>query len=483
MYLRIALILITAGFLSGCKKFVSQDAPYTSVNSANVYQTDASAASVLTGIYAKLSTTASVSAGIQSVSYFAGLSADEFTLWSGIIDPIQINCYKNSQSSQSTVDMWSSIYQYVFDCNAAIQGINASTTLTPAVKSQLLGEAKFMRAFFYFYLVNFYGDAPLILSTQYTETAIVPRTPAAQLYQQIVQDLKDATGLLSPSYLDASIIKATTERTRPTKWAANALLARTYLYTNDYSDAEAQAGLVIADSPQYKLSSLAGVFLKNSSEAIWQLQPVVAGYNTWDAREFIIPSTGLSTGVPVYLSNRLLNAFDSADQRKSNWINNVTLSGTKYYYPFKYKVNVLNNLITNSNSGMTEYTMVLRLAEQYLIRAEARAQQGNISGTSGAIADLNVIRMRAGLPVYAGAPDKDSVLAAIMHERRVELFTEWGHRWFDLKRTSSADSVMGGVSGACQAKGGNWVSTDILFPIIAAQLQANPDLVQNPGYQ
>jgi len=126
---------------------------------------------------------------------------------------------------------------------------------------------------------------------------------------------------------------------------------------------------------------------------------------------------------------------------------------------------------------MTEYTMVLRLAEQYLIRAEARAQQNNLSAAQS---DLNVIRTRAALsPTTANT--QSTLLTAILHERQVELFSEWGHRWFDIKRTGNVDAVMGN-GGACAAKGGVWNTNWQLYPIIQLQLQLNPALVQNSGY-
>ena len=116
--------------------------------------------------------------------------------------------------------------------------------------------------------------------------------------------------------------------------------------------------------------------------------------------------------------------------------------------------------------------MVLRLAEQYLIRAEARAQQNNISGSQS---DLNLIRNRAGL-VNTAANDKTALLTAIEHERQVELFTEWGHRWLDLKRTNRADAVLGPI------KAPNWQPTDMLYPIPQTQIANDPNVHQNPGY-
>jgi hypothetical protein len=121
--------------------------------------------------------------------------------------------------------------------------------------------------------------------------------------------------------------------------------------------------------------------------------------------------------------------------------------------------------------------MVLRLAEQFLIHAEAKVQEGDIPAAS---LDLNVIRNRAGLPNYTGQSDQPSMLAAIGHERQVELFTEWGDRWFNLIRTGRIDSVMSVVA---PQKNTMWSSHDqSLYPLPATELLNDPNLHQNQGY-
>jgi len=158
-----------------------------------------------------------------------------------------------------------------------------------------------------------------------------------------------------------------------------------------------------------------------------------------------------------------------------NWINVNTVNGKSYYYPYKYKA-TSTPLVNNVYAPPTEYLMVMRLAEQYLIRAEARAQQNNIGAAQS---DLNIIRKRAGLSITT-ANDKNSLLTAIWHERQIELFSEWGHRWFDLKRTGTADILM---SVICQRKGGVWNPEWKLYPIYFNELQVNPNLApNNPGY-
>jgi hypothetical protein len=334
---------------------------------------------------------------------------------------------------------------------------------------------KFMRAFFYFYLVNLFGDVPLATTTDYRVNRVLPRTPETQVYALILQDLKDAQADLSPDFVDG-FLKKVPERVRPTKMAATALLARVNLYLQDWAGAEAAATQVI-NQPDFVLDpNLDNIFLSNSKEAILQLQPGTDGENGYDAKIYVLDSAELNaTSNPITLQPALTSVFDSADRRFQKWIGKITVPardtvpGKTFYFPYKYK---------NNNPAATstpEYLMVLRLAEQYLIRAEARAQLGDVAG---ARSDLNAIRSRAGLPETISATQQE-LLNAIMNERRVELFTEWGHRWFDLKRTGAMDSVMTRVAAE---KGTTWRSYYKLYPIPQYEIGLDPNLVQNPGY-
>ncbi|WP_431217937.1 RagB/SusD family nutrient uptake outer membrane protein [Puia sp. P3] len=137
--------------------------------------------------------------------------------------------------------------------------------MTPAVRQQLLGEAKFMRAFFYFYLTNMYGNVPLATSTDWNINSLLSNMPSQQIYQQIITDLKDAESILSTNYLDGTLLNSISDRVRPTKWAAAALLARAYLFSGDYANAESTASVLINNTSLFTLStSLNDVFLANS---------------------------------------------------------------------------------------------------------------------------------------------------------------------------------------------------------------------------
>jgi starch-binding outer membrane protein, SusD/RagB family len=486
----LTMLLVAALSQSGCRKLVEVPPPENSIVQQNIYTDNASAIATLTAIYTNMmDLTPSTFTGNQSISLLSGLSADELTLYSGNTYPTFIGYYTNSLSATSPTmatgsEHWIALYNYVFKSNAAIEGLSsqAAQELDATVRQQLLGEAKFLRAFYYFYLVNLFGDVPLALTSDYKVNSSLLRSPKADVYQQIITDLSEAEKLLSENYLDYTLLNSSTERVRPTRWAATALLSRVYLYTGNHLGAEEKASAVIANSGVFTLPPLNDVFLKNSSEAIWQLQPTTLYFNTQEATTFIIPPTGPTDGNsidnPVYLSSQVRNSFETGDNRavNGNWINVTTVDSIDYYFPYKYK-NGVQDLSITTPDAQTEYLMVLRLGEQYLIRAEARAQQNNIAGAQS---DLNMIRTRAGLSNIT-ANDQTSLLDAIVHERQVELFTEWGHRWLDLKRTQAVDEVMTMVT-PLKSSGAQWNSYQQWYPLPLSDLQNSPKLEQNAGY-
>lgn len=438
-------------FLS-CTKLVEVPSPLNQVINEDMFSNDKTATSAITGIYSTVIQNGNhFSSG--STTIYTGLGADE--LLSYATGTVRDEFFNNEieVDGQGIINgIWLSAYNPIYITNNCIEQLSRATNLSAEVKDMLLGEAKFLRAFCYFYLVNLFGDVPLVVGTNYNENAILPRANVDDVYEFIIRDLEDARNLLNVSYPSA-------ERVRVNKWAAQALLARIYLYKGNWDKAETAASEVI-NSGLYSITPvLNNVFLKGSNETIWQLMPP-SGY-AFEARSFIPPSAATS---PTLIANpSLLSSFETADQRRVSWIWPRVYRGVTYYHPYKYK--------TIQATG-TEYYVVLRLAEQYLIRAEARAQQNNISGAAN---DLNIIRGRAGLGTTP-ANDKNSMLFAIEKERRIELLAEFGHRWFDLKRTGRSDVVLSILKPL------TWQPTDVLWPIPQTQINANPALTQNPGY-
>lgn len=452
---RLATALGLLASLPACKKFLQIPLPPDNVVSTAVFADEQTAKAAVAGLYSQMVRSRLLLAN-GGLTLFPALTADELynTAPDAAIDPFTLNAIPANDEETLLGRLWEPAYTAIYHANAVLEGLDRATAISAAGKQQLQGEALLLRAFHYFCLVNLFGDVPLVTTTDYRQNAARPRTATAEVYSQITTDLKKAQDLLSEAYPSA-------ERVRPNKWAATALLARVYLYRQQWQEAEAAATAVLQSGVYGLETDLDKVFLAGSKEAIWQLRPANSSYNTAEGNA-LVPSS--PTQRPAYaVQASLLDAFEPGDNRKSAWLAKNTIAGVDYYYPFKYKV--------RSGTVLTEYNTVLRLAELYLIRAEARAQQEKIPEAQ---ADLNAIRTRAGLPPTTAA-DKSSVLTAIEQERRIELLVEWGHRWFDLKRTGRITAVLSAVKPA-------WKPTAALYPIPFSEIRRNPALTQNPGY-
>jgi len=478
MKLRTVIIPAIISFLllcisPACEKALEISPSKVALNDDNVYTTDGGAQSVVSGIYMDMASSGKIYNGNLGISLLLGLSADE------LINPYPDNvwntaAYTNGYTAGIAPAFWSGLYHQIFVCNLAIKGISNSEQITAPVKKQLLAELKFIRAFGYFYAVNLYGDVPLTLTEDYEFNNTIARSPEQQVYQQIIADLSEAqANLADDRYVDASGATVP-DRVRPNKQVVTALLARVYLYMQDWKNAEEQASALIAN-PNYMLEpDLDRVFLRTSKEAIWQFQPVSDLYsNTVDAIFLVVNNINFAANGVLPVSTHLMQSFEAGDLRATNWIGRYQTTITplqSYNYAFKYKVAALF-----SPAPATEYPVVFRLAEQYLIRAEARANQNDFNG---AAQDLYALRKRAGLG-QVSTTDKNNLLAAIERERRNELFCEWGHRWFDLKRTGRLNAVMTTIT---PGKGGSWGSYKQFFPVPADDVAINPNIGQTIGY-
>jgi len=471
---RLTTALAMTGFLllSSCDKFVQIPPPKSSLTTSQIFTDSLNAAAAVSGIYSNIlygSGGVDFCNGAQTT--YLGLSSDELINFQ---DNDATQFYQNAlQSTNGSLSafFWNNPYNRIYAMNAVIENLTNSAALSTAARNQFVGESKFLRSLFYFYLVNIFGDVPYITSTSWVYTDTARRVSKDLINQILIQDLLDAQNKLPADYSYSN-----GEKTRANKWAAKALLARIYLYVGDWDHAKIESDSVI-NSGQFSLATdLTTVFLANSSESIlqWGLNTAYGTYNSTAEGFSILPVD--STQAPqFYLSPQLLTSFEPGDQRFVAWVDSSNYAGVVYYYPFKYKVGIAQQLI---NSAPTEYYTVLRLAEQYLIRAESEAHRGELDQ---AISDLDVIRGRAQLlPLSPVLPQAD-VLNAIAQERRIELFAEWGHRWLDLKRTAMVDQVMSVVTP--QKSGGQpWVTTQQLFPIPKSELSKNPYLKQNAGY-
>jgi len=447
-----------------CSKIIAIGEPSDKIVAEEVYSTDSGAIAAMAGIYSIIDSS-ELSAGGKGISVFCGLYCDEL----GLVEGNQEfqRCYENTLTADDS-PFWAPLYKCIQHCNMLLKGLDETNKLTPAIKQQLTGEAKFIRAFCYFYLVNFFGDVPLLITTDLNMNTTAGRSSTESVYDQIEDDLKNAISLLREEYLGGDVQTMVNERLRPNKWAAVALLARVYLYRKNWVAAEREATNVIARGRLYAIPALKAAFGQHSPELIWALENTNATGVNEDAALLVLLDGPDRERHPLFVNKRLLKTFERNDQRLATWIGVDTTNDGIYYYPHKYR-------LAENGQSSTPYLAVLRLAEVLLIRAEAKVYMNDFAGARN---DLNILRRRAGLG-YVVALNRMALLKAIEQERQVELFTEWGHRWLDIKRYGRAEEVM---SVTAAEKGIGWGAYKQLFPIPYGDILLNPSLKQNDGY-
>lgn len=456
-FVRLFQMVLLVTCITSCDSFVEVELPESQLTTSTVFEDRATAEAALTDIYSKMRDQGLLSGTSSGLSNQLGNLTDELTCYGSPGDPV-LYFYFNTllPSNTSITDFWNISYNQIYASNAVIEGVEKSSKLNSQEKERLKGEALFIRAFIHFYLTNLFGDVPYITTTDYKKNNVVKKIPVSEVYSNVLSDLEAAANLLGQEYDNL-------ERVRPNQLVAKALLARVYLYNGDWAEASNAASAVINATNYCELeNNINTVFVKDSKETIWQFQPATAGQNTDEAAAFIF-----FAGPPplVSITDNLMNSFAAGDLRKSNWTNAITDGSNTWYHPYKYKE-------FDYTTSSIEYSVVFRLAEQYLIRAEARAQQGDLIGAKE---DLNKIRNRAGLDMTT-AVSKQDILNAILQERRWELFTEYGHRFFDLKRTGKIDAVLSTTKTG-------WNPINIVFPLPQNELSINPNLrPQNSGY-
>lgn len=446
-----------AVFFSACSNFTDIDLPSSQLTTDAVFESKATANAAMVDIYSKIRERGLLTGYTTGLTRQLGLYTDELQYY-GISGTPQANFYQNALlgSGSEISELWNSSYSQIYAANSVLEGVKASVSLSSTDRQQLTGEALFVRALLHFYLVNCFGPIPYVTGTDYKKNSVVQRSSENTVFSLIKNDLEQSVNLLPLNYVAS-------DRIRPNKGAALALMARLCLYMERWDESSNYASAVLNQTELYSWPvALDLVFLKDSHSTIWQLMPAAAGRNTYEGNTSIFTQGPPSS---VAISPQLLNAFTNNDQRKSQWLKAVTNGTSAWYHPYKYKRQ-------STTATSMEYSVVLRISEQYLIRAEARAHSGDLIGAKE---DLNKIRNQAGLP-NTQAVSSEEIIDAIISERRLELFTEHGHRFFDLKRTGRLNTELSVVKP-------QWKNTNRLFPLPETELLLNSNLKpQNEGY-
>ncbi|WP_207432967.1 RagB/SusD family nutrient uptake outer membrane protein [Sabulibacter ruber] len=432
-----------------CDSFLDVE-PKQYVSDEQTILDGASAETAVRGMYRTLSANGYYGTTFPSIGYLSGDNIQ----WTGsqaITGQFVNHEVRADNSILST--LWSSIYKTINSANhviAKVPTLPLEPSFPQAKKDQLLGEAYFVRALSYFDLARVWGGVPLYLQPTLTATDNrgIPRSMVADTYAQVLKDLTEAEKLL-PN---------TTNRIRATQKTVWALRARYHLYQKEWALAEEYASKLIGEGNYTLVKPYSAWWANNvvaSQESVFELAYSAANTNShrgnWQpptnggTRQWA-PNTAFVDLVsnPAIGGNRSALVSKTADGR---WYGNL-------YY----------------RSPATDPAYVIRIAELYLIRAEARAQQGGTTKLEGALADLNAVRSRADLPALTPITDQAALLLAIENERRIEFAFE-PHRWFDLVRTDRAAAVLGLTD-----------ARRYVLPLPVDEITLDKALVQNEGY-
>jgi len=484
--------LMSLGLLTGCGESFLAESPSDQVTDANFYKTVTDAIQATNAIYSELGKGGQYNYALWGIGDIASDLSNTGGGGGGDgIEQQQLDNFNIPTTNPLTTRLWQGCYIGIGRANIVLQKVPAMT-IDPAIQQRCIGEAEFLRAKYYFDLVRAYGDVPLLTTPPVTLNDVnIPRTAAAQVYVQIETDLKDAITKLPASYSGDDIGRAT-------KWAATALLAKVYLTEGKLADAGTQARSVISSSGKVMWDSYGDNFKvgnENGKESLFEVQ-YISGRNQYIfdglgfvGNEFfgprgqgIVPQGGYGFNIP---EPDFVAGYESGDTRRD-----VTIwkPGDKYpdgreqptslpgspngYAVKKWFVGKVNTNIWDSELNIP----VLRLAEVYLIQAEAEGP------TSTGLEALNKVRRRSfGQPIntpgshdIAAGISADAFKRAVWRERKYELAFE-NDRWFDMKRTGELLT-----SPQLLAKGVK--PTNVVFPIPQSERDVNPGLSQNPGY-
>lgn len=453
-YIKYFFIVTIALSAISCKKYL-ETKPVNAVSDLDPITDKTSAETALRGVYRQLASANYYGETYVTLGYFPSGDIKNLTT-GGAANLVNINFRSDEVLFNSA---WNAIYNTINRANHVITKIGDvdDPQLTQALKDKYTGEAKFIRALAYFDLARAWGGVQLILepTVDLVKRPQIQRSTLDQTYDQVLKDLQDAEQLL-PDGLN---------RIRATKRTVWALRARLHLYRREWQLAEDYASKLIANTTDYTLVKPFSAWFRNNAiatpESIFELEYSASNPSTIRAQMQHPTNGGTYRYAPNDKFVQLLNDAAKSGGR-SALINKVTQGSTTIWFGDLYY-----------RLPATDPAYILRIAEMYLIRAEARAQLKKL--TTG-LEDLNKVRDRAGI-ANSTASTQEDLLLAIENERRVEFAFE-AHRWFDLARTKRAKAVLEALDANIKVE-----DYELVFPIPVTQIQLDKEnLQQNDGY-
>ncbi|MEO3403821.1 RagB/SusD family nutrient uptake outer membrane protein [Mucilaginibacter sp. CAU 1740] len=465
-YSVIALSTLVMLYSSGCQKQLDIK-PVDQVEQNDAIKTSKDVQGVLIGAYTAATLRGLYGGRLQSTTDFLADDGD-FSYFGTFNEYTELSDKAVTIVNQFVEGVWDTGYNTIGVCNNVLAHIDLVDEVN---KKRVEGEARFLRGMVYFDLVKAFGrdwndtngspttnqGVPIVLTPTTTIAGIqkVSRNTVAEVYAQAIADLK-----VAEANLDVS------NGVYATSGAASAVLARIYLQQKNYAEAETEASKVIASGRYSLIEHFADEFqypgqathVFNTAEDIFAVQ--ISNQSGFNALNEVYAAVAYGGREETYVNDQHFARYESGDTRADMFFDDDGEFTTKF-----------NNLFGN--------VVVIRFAEMYLIRAEARSQKAS-PDYAGAAADLNVVRKRAGISNIVPATSAAGWIDVVERERRVELPFE-GFRLADLKRYKKSTNSVDGDGNVVDTF--PWNSPKLIFPIPKRERDANPNLTQNEGYQ
>lgn len=499
-YIKIASAFAIVALLASCKKYIEYS-PYDSyqVTALDYLQSELDYRTMGVSVYTPLQWLNQV-VPIGEIASDNAVSGGESA--SDVLDLQQIDDYTLTPVNGTLANIWQYAYEGVNRANylAQYKTTNpAGTQVSFAGKDAMYGEIYFLRAYYYFTLTKMFGDVPLFTDKRLdlSSSATLKRAARATVYQQIQTDLNNAISVLPA---------VQTQQGRITKYAAQALLGKVFLYQNKYDSAALVLQNIINANAFSLVSNFGSIFLsggENGPESVFEIQYTNASpYYQWSnvlqgQGNYAIQQCGIrglngangmpyapgwSTNLPT---QNLASAYASGDQRKAVTVldieaykaANPSFGITYQIAPYKntglYNQKYLPRIGETSGQPELNYLnnyRIIRYADVLLMAAEANNKAASPNDAK-AQQYLNLVRRRAfGDLLHDVTSTGTTLYTAILNERRLELAME-GDRFFDLVRTGQAATVLPNFK----------VGKNELFPIPSQEVLVS-GLTQNPGY-
>jgi len=480
--------ILTTLVFHGCNESFLEKSPPSSLSEANFFQTEEDAISAINAAYGSLQMR-----GLYSEDYpkVAEVPADDITIDN--TSGLSFDDFGFSPAESQIDNVYSLSNEGVFRANQVLARV-PDIDMDEALKSRILGEAKFLRALYYWHLTSVFGQVPLL--TEPPETVAeseVPKASLEELYDQMIQDLQEAIQALPArsEYDEANLGRATSG-------AAQALLGKVYLYAEMYPEAEA-AFLQVINSGEYSLvPDFSQIIIEsndNNQESVFEVQYTDVGGGGWATidgaganettlRERLNYPNGRGGFGNLLPTQEIVDEFEEGDPRleasvfRQGDVYDPTTEGEEIYqsawtptgYAIKKGMLPFRRNLVESGTNWP----IIRYADVLLMYAEAANENGS---QAEAIDALNMVRDRVDMPHYPTADypvsNQQEVFEAIVHERRVELAFEY-HRYNDLRRWGLAEAELGNL--------GYQAPRNRYMPLPQAEVDTNPELEQNPNY-